>query len=101
MTNKLLLHKLETLKVWVYQDNMSEEQDIKNRIARLESLIISDPNINPIVDRILDKRIAIHYTTVAPTYIPDKNGVREIYFDGAKYWLYLYTPAGWKKVEIT
>ncbi len=62
---------------------------------------IIQPNIDPQFDRILDNKIAIHYTTVVPTYIPDKNGVRELYFDGTNYWLYIYTPGGWKKVQLT
>lgn len=51
-------------------------------------------------DQVLDKKIAVPYTTTQPTVVPSFNGTRYIYFDGTDYWYYVYANAGWRSTKL-
>ena len=73
---------------------------IEERISQLE-MQLSGGILNPLFDKVIGSKINIHYTTIIPTYKPNENGVREIYFDSTNYWLYIYANGAWRKVQLT
>lgn len=81
------------------------DNDLKkltDRVTALEQQAFGpSPLTHPLTVANLQQQINIPYTTGTPTYLAGFNGVRTIYFDGSKYWLYVFANGAWKKVQLT
>lgn len=84
------------------------EEDLKQQVNTLEQRIQSlETKVSPLsytpdpqTQQVFDEQVLIDYTTTAPTDSPRANGVRRIYYDGTRYWLYLYANGAWRSRQL-
>lgn len=76
-------------------------QDLEKRIKDLEdSSFGTNPLTHPQTVQNLQQQIYIPLSMGTPTFNPGFNGVRQLYFDGANYWLYIFVKGAWKRTQL-